>query len=306
MGLRNWAWGLLALWLGGCGGSTDADAYRPALSPGGGGQTMYVVGVHPLHNPQRLLELYGPLVDEINAGMPEVELRLEASRDYQDYERKLYGGHFHFALPNPYQTVRALDRGYRVFGKMAPDQDFRGLILVRRDAGIERVDDLKGRAVAYPAPTALAATLLPQHYLHTRGLDVNRDIDNRYVGSQESAIEVLRRGQVAAAATWPVPWEAYRARHPDVAQELLVKWETAPLVNNGWVVRGDVPAADAQRFAALLFGLHQGERGRALLRAMRVARFETASAASYQPVRAFLAEFSRAVRPLESPHGAGS
>lgn len=299
MGLRNWAWGLLALWLGGCGGSAEDAAYRPVLSPGGGAQTVYVVGVHPLHNPQRLLELYGPLVDELNAGMPEVELRLEASRNYQDYERKLYGGHFHFAMPNPYQTVRALDRGYRVFGKMAPDEDFRGLILVRRDAGIARVSDLKGRAVAYPAPTALAATLLPQHYLHTRGLDVNRDIDNRYVGSQESTIEVLRRGQVAAAATWPVPWESYRARHPEVDQELLVKWQTAPLVNNGWVVRGDVPAADAQRFAALLLGLHQNEHGRALLQALQVARFEPASAASYQPVRVFLAEFSRLVRPLE-------
>jgi len=70
---------------------------------------------------------------------------------------------------------------------MGDDENFRGIILVRKDSAIENVADLKGKAVSYPAPTALAAAMMPQYYLQTHGLDVMNDLDNRYVGSQASS-----------------------------------------------------------------------------------------------------------------------
>ena len=171
----------------------------------------YVIGIHPLHNPQRLIEVYGPIIDYINRNIPEAQFKLEASRNYAEYEKKLYAGHFAFAMPNPYQTLQSLKHGYHVFGKMGDDDMFRGIILVRRDSGINTVADLKGKVVSYPSDTALAATMMPQYYLHTHGIDVNRDIENRYVGSQESSIENVLRGHVAAGATWPVPWNSFSA-----------------------------------------------------------------------------------------------
>lgn len=293
----GWAWGLCALMLAACGPAENGYQPEFAVLEHDAAQE-YVVGIHPLHNPQRLIELYGPIVEYIDRNMPEVHLRLEASRNYEDFDRKLDAGHFHFAMPNPYQTVRSLRHGYRVFGKMADDDEFRGIILVRRDSGIRAVTDLRGKAVAYPAATALAATMLPQYYLHTHGLDVNRDIDNRYVGSQESSILNVLRGDVAAAATWPIPWKAFQREHPQEAAQLEVKWQTNSLLNNGWVVRHDVPQPVQQRFAELLLGLHGSAEGRAMLAQLPVSRFEPASDASYAPVRDFLEEFSAAVRPV--------
>ncbi|MCX7628562.1 MAG: phosphate/phosphite/phosphonate ABC transporter substrate-binding protein [Methylophilaceae bacterium] len=259
----------------------------------------YVVGIHPLHNPQRLLEVYGPIVEYLDAQIPEARFRLEASRNYEEFDRKLDAGHFDFAMPNPYQTVRALRHGYRIFGKMADDENFRGIILVRRDSGIHEVADLKGRKVSYPAKTALAATMLPQYFLHTHGLDVNRDIENVYVGSQESSIMNVYLGHVAAAATWPVPWTTFQQEHPDMAGQLEVKWQTEPLQNNGWVVRADVPDGVAQRVAVLLFSMHQSAQGRQMLQRIPVSRFEPATEETYQPVRQFLDVFSKTVRPIE-------
>ncbi len=175
----------------------------------------YLVGIHPLHNPKRLFEVYGPIIDRINLAMPDVILKLEASRNYEEFDKKLYSGHFDLAMPNPYQTIRALAHGYRVFGKMGDDDDFRGIILVRKDSGIQKVTDLKGKVVAYPAATALAATMMPQQYLQNHGLNINTDIENRYVGSQESSIMNVLLGHVAAAATWPVPWKIFVAEHPE-------------------------------------------------------------------------------------------
>lgn len=293
-------WALFAIvMLGGC-GQSEQSAYQPEL----GAKlkplvTEYIVGIHPLHNPQRLMELYGPIVDFMNSAIPEAHFKLEASRNYEEFEKKLYARHFAFAMPNPYQTVKSVEYGYRIFGKMGDDEVFRGIILVRRDSGINKVADLKEKSVSYPAATALAATMLPQYYLHTHGLDVNRDLNNLYVGSQESSIMNVLRGDVAAGATWPVPWLAFVAEHPELASQLLVKWQTAILPNNGWVARDDIPQPVVDKFSRLLFGLQHSEQGKLMLNRLPISHFEAASDETYLPVREFLEKFSRTVRQIE-------
>ncbi len=281
-------------------GNLEERSYQPTYSSKKPQSiTEYIVGIHPLHNPQRLIAVYAPLLDTINSQIPEVQFKLEASRNYEEFEAKLYAGHFAFAMPNPYQTIQSLKHGYRVFGKMGDDEVFRGIILVRKDSGIDKVTDLKGKAVSYPAATALAATMMPQYYLHTHGIDVNHDIENRYVGSQESSIMSVLRGHVAAGATWPVPWKAFCTEHPDMADQLVVKWETQSLPNNGWVVREDIPAPIVEKFAQLLFSLHENPSGKRLLAQLPISKFEPATAETYRPVRDFLEKFSKTVRKIE-------
>ncbi len=289
----------ITLLLGACGESADSS-HRPTLAPKPSRHTQeYLVGIHPLHNPQRLMEVYGPIVDDLNAAIPTAHFKLETSRSYAEFEKKLYTGRFAFAMPNPYQTVLSLKHGYRIFGKMADDEDFSGIILVRKDSGIRQVSDLKGKTVAYPAATALAATMMPQYYLHTHGINVNRDIENRYVGSQESAIENVFRGHVAAGATWPVPWKLFMLEHPDKARQLEVKWQTDTLPNNGWVMRRDIPAPLAEQVAQRLLSLQDSPSGQAILARLPISRFEAATDETYRPVRAFLDVFSKTVREIE-------
>lgn len=280
----------------------EEEAYRPAFtdtSPRR--EPVYVFGIHPLHNPQRLFDIYQPLVDLLNRRLDGVRVRLEASRNYAGFEKKLAERHFHFALPNPYQTITSTRHGYRVFGKMGDDEHFRGIILVRKDSGIASVEDLRGKAVSYPAPTALAATMLPQWFLHTHGVDVRNDLDNRYVGSQESSIMNVYLGSTAAGATWPPPWRAFARERPEVAAQLEVRWQTDALPNNSLVARDDVPDALVRRVGDLMNALHTGEEGRAILAPMELSRFEVADDQTYQPVRDFVARFERDVRPVGTP-----
>lgn len=297
--MKYWVLLILVLLLAGC-GKSQQTVYEPSFSTNTPTNIKeYVVGIHPLHNPQRLMEMYGPILEYINATLPDVHFRIEASRNYQDFEKKLYSGHFDFAMPNPYQTVLSLKHGYHVFGKMGDDNNFRGVILVRKDSGIRTVNDLKGKKVAYPSPTALASAMMNQYYLSAHGIDVNHDIETLYVGSQESTIMNVVRGHVAAGGTWVTPWLAFSVEHADQASQLEVKWQTESLPNNGWVVRQDVPAALASQFAAVLFGLNNSEQGRKILARLPISHFEPATDATYAPVRNFLIMFSRTVHQVE-------
>ncbi len=291
---------LLAALLVACG--REPGPVGPQYSEGTGGSTVYRLAIHPLHNPRKLSQAYQPLVDHLNQAIPEARFELEASRDYQVYEAKFRAQGAErpqLLLPNPWQTLEAMKVGYRVVAMAGDAADFKGLFIVRKDSPIRAPADLKGRAVSYPSPTALAASIMPQWFLHQNGVDVQRDIDNRYVGSQESSILNAYLGEVAAGATWPPPWRAFQKDRPREAAELKVIWETPPLLNNSVMLRNDLPPALAEKLAHLLHTLHETEAGRAILAGMETARFHPADDASYAPVREFVARFEREVRPVE-------
>jgi len=66
---------------------------------------------------------------------------------------------------------------------------------------------------------------MPQRYLFNNGIDINKDIENRYVGSQESSIMNALLGESAAGATWPPPWRLFQKDHPEEAAKLEVIWK---------------------------------------------------------------------------------
>lgn len=281
--------------------SIQQTSYKPSFTdvPPIKSKTEYVFGVHPLHNPQRLKEVFGPLMMYLSANVPNADFKLEASRNYAFYDEKLYAQKFHFSLPNPFQTINAVDKGYKVFGKMADDENFRGIILVRKDSGIEKETDLIGKAVSYPAPTALAATMMPQYYLQTHGVDVMNDLDNRYVGSQESSIMNVYLKNTIAGSTWPPPWEALSNERPELKKELKVIWTTSHLPNNSLIALPSVSPSVVNNVSKLLFDFHNTIEGKQILSVMHLSKFEKADNNTYQPVRDFVKQFSEKVRAID-------
>jgi len=259
----------------------------------------YRLAVHPLHNPAKLVQAYQPLVDYLNVRLRGARLELEASLDYANFEGKYHARKPEFLLPNPWQTLQAMKKGYDVIAMAGEPGDFKGIFVVRKDSGIRHPGDLKGRAVSYPSATALAACIMPQYFLHEQGLDIHKDIENRYVGSQESAIMNVRLGKTAAGATWPPPWRAFQKEHPEDAALLEVIWETEPLINNSVMVRDDVPADVREQVRSLLVGLNGNAEGRKILAGMETVRFFPATNDDYHVAEEYVARFEREVRPVE-------
>ena len=259
----------------------------------------YHFAVHPLHNPAKLIQDYQPLMDYLNARLQGAHLTLEASRDYPNFEEKYQARKPEIILPNPWQTLQAMKVGYRVIVMAGEPRDFIGIFVVRKDSDLKRPADLKGKAVSYPAPTALAACIMPQYFLHTHGINVNTDIENKFVGSQESSIMNAYMKLTAAGATWPTPWRAFQREHPQEASEMKVIWETEPLINTSVMVRDDVPAQVVEQVRKLLLGLESSAEGKAILAGMETARFLPAADVDYDVVRRYVARFEKEVRPVE-------
>jgi phosphonate transport system substrate-binding protein len=283
----------LPLFFIGCHSGEERTRYTPSIAPAT--QSEIIIGVHPYLNTQKMFFAYEPILRYLEERMEGVVFRLETSLDYADYERKLVRGDFHFSLPNPYQTIQATQNGYSVVAKMKNDTLFRGVIVARKDRRIRSVEQLRGERISFPAPTALAATMMPKWFLHERGLNVDTDAFALYVGSQYSSIMNAYSKNTAAAATWPTPWIAWQEENPQKAQEMELVWETPPLVNNGFVVRSDVDRNLTDKVVELLCAMESTPEGQRLLAQAGFEGFERASDATYDPVRRFLARYGSVI-----------
>lgn len=292
-------WGMAAVLLAAC-EPVEQASYEPHF--GATPQAAlpeYIFGIHPQRNPKKLHAVFGPLIRYLNRQVPEVHFVFEASRNYESYDRKIAARRFAFLLPNPYETLLAIETGYRVFAKQGRDADLRGLFVARRDSEIRTVGDLRGKAVSFPASTALAAYMLPVYFLHKQGLDPRRDIDARYVGSMESSLLNVLRGNVAAGTVYPPAWRMFLKERPSQADNLQVLWETDSLPNNSVMARNDVPAELVARVQQLLLKLHESAEGRRILAGMDSPYFEAASDSTYDPVRAFMQRYRQTFGQLE-------
>lgn len=257
---------------------------------------VYCFAVHPLHNPTMLFQSYQPLIDHLNSRLVGAKLRLEASRDYTSFEEKFKQRKLEFILPNPWQTTEAMEKGYHVIAMAGDASNFRGIILVRKDSKIVEPKDLIGKTISYPSPTALAACIMPQYFLFKQGIDINKDIINKYVGSQESSIFNVYFKTADAGATWPPPWKAFQKSHPNEASALKVIWETESLVSNSVMVRNDVPDDIAEQVQKYLIELEHSDEGKKILSGMETARFSLATNADYKIAKDFTDRFETEVR----------
>jgi len=297
--LATFAGLLVVMQLASCKQSPVDEPLQYRSTPSDAGLPVYRFAIHPLHNPQKLSTAYQPLVDYLNSQLQGAQIELEASRDYQAYEQKYRDRKPDFLLPNPWQTLQAMKVGYHVIAMAGETKDFKGVFIIRKDSGIKLPSDLKGKVVCYPSPTALAAAIMPQYFLHTHGININRDIQNIYVGSQESSIMNVYLGLSAAGATWPPPWRLFQKDHPAEAAQLQLIWETPPLINNSVMVRDDVPQSVREQVRKSLLDLAKTPQGKTILSGMETDSFHRANDASYEKVLKYIKRFEKEVRPVE-------
>jgi phosphonate transport system substrate-binding protein len=255
---------------------------------------IYVVGIHPYLNSKKTYDSYRPILDYLEEHIQGSSFILETSSTYANYNEKLYRGDFDFSLPNPFQTFNSLEHDYEVIAKMKPDSVFRGIFVARKEMKLKDVQLLKNHSVSFPAPTALAATMMPLYYLYEQGLDLST-ITKKYVGSQYSSILNAYSSDTIAGATWPPPWEAWCKENPDKAKEMEVVWQTHALVNNGFVVRKDVEKELAKEVADVLSSLDKTIKGQKILHNAGFEGFDYATNDNYLIVKDFIEKYDKAI-----------
>jgi phosphonate transport system substrate-binding protein len=262
---------------------------------------VYHFAIHLGYNPKKLMQVYQPLIDHLNQHIPGTHFVLEGASDFKAFIAKIRAREPEFILANPWQTLEAIKAGYHVMAIAGQAEEFKGIFIIRTDSTIKTLSDIKGKTVSYPSPTAVAACVMPQYFLHQHGINIHHDIKNIYVGSQDSSIMSAYLKQSDIAASWPTAWRAFQKDHAKEAAALRVIWETPYLENNAFLVRDDMPADITNRLRDELTTLKQSASGLAAISAMETDHIHLADDSDYKKVRDYIQVFEKEVRPVETP-----
>ena len=137
----------------------DASAPKP-----------YVVSVVPQLPASETYSHWAPVLEAIGLATKQC-FTLSISKTIPDFETELLAGTPDFSYMNPYHQVMAHRRqAYRPL--VADATPLTGILVVRRDSGIAKLEDLNGKSLAFPSPNSFAASLVMRAILSQRGIDI--------------------------------------------------------------------------------------------------------------------------------------
>ena len=193
---------------------------------------------------------------------------------FSNYERQVeahFAGVFDVAWNSPLAWLEAeklaakTGRTARAVAMRDTDCDLTSVFAVRADSGIERVEDLRGKTIAFGASDSPQATLIPMGWLAERGLEPGRDYNvikheiavgmhGDHVGGERDAARDLVEGRAHAAAMIDGNHLAFTAEGtlPVGATRLLA--QTGPYDHCNFTVLDDIDEVVLDRFVSLLLG----------------------------------------------------
>ncbi|MFD2396636.1 phosphate/phosphite/phosphonate ABC transporter substrate-binding protein [Prauserella oleivorans] len=180
---------LALLALGACGTSSSED--------GSGGPLK--MGLPPGEANPEFQEQFTPLRDLISkaAGRP-VETTLTS--DYLAIVEAMRSELIDIAAFSPFPTPLAQSvAGVKplVVAKGAP---YSSVLVCRTDRGIDSIDDLRGRTVAFVDPGSTSGNYIPKLLLKRAGINPETDIEATYAGGHDTAQLAVKQGSADCAA----------------------------------------------------------------------------------------------------------
>lgn len=165
--------------------------------------------------------------------------------------------------------------------------EYQSVIFTRKDSGIARLEDLKGKVIAFEDPFGSASYFFPKMVLlekgfrlaqKRQGIDPVKSDEVGYIFSHSDSqtIYLVLNGVVAAGATDD---QKYIASSKNL-DTLKIVHETGTFPRQIVSYRADLPAKLVTRVKEVLLNMHQTDEGRQVLQA-----FETTTKFEEIPVR---------------------
>lgn len=251
------------------GWNAQAEAAEPAT---------YSLAVVPQFDLRRIEAVWRPIIDHLQSATG-ARFILVTETAIPVFEKGLHTGAYDFAYMNPYHYVVAHQRqGYRALARDV-EEKLSGIVVVRKNSGLTDARMLDGRKVAFPAPNAMGAALIPRAEF-SRKLRIQ--ITELYVKSHDSAYLNVLLGQADAAGGIRATFEQQK---PEVRDGLTVIYETGRYTPHPLAVHPRVPAEMAEKVQRTMIALGATPKGDTLLEGIPIKTIGVAVDGDYDALR---------------------
>ena len=283
----------------------ETEAEEPAEEPAEGAEIDTLkVQIIPSKDAERLDAQRKPLQELLEAelGMP---VEVTVGTDYSATIEAMKSGQIHVGFLAPTQYVLAHDQGAAdvILKSMRFDvndegekltdaplvDSFRSQLVAGPDAGIEKVEDLKGKTIAVASYTSTSGFVWPANLLADKGLDPQSDVEWVNSGGHDKAIQAVYNGEVDAAFTFKDARYIIAEENPDVYEKVLFVLDTEPIPNDTISVIPSMSQELRDKIADAFLKIAENEEGLEVFRSVyEWEGFSKAQDSDYDIVRTYL------------------
>lgn len=207
-----------------------------------------------------------------------VELRFATAADIPTFEQRVLDGDYDIAYMNPYHfTFFNEHRGFRAMVRRG-DASIQGIIVVRKDSGIENLEQLNGKRLAFPSPAAFAASVIPRAEIASKGIK----IEPVYVSSHDSVYLNVAKGFFPAGGGIA---RTFNATSEQARDELKVLWKTQPYTPHAVAAHPRVDTATRETLTQAFVEMSNTEEGQVLLDNLKIKRWQASNDSDWDDVR---------------------
>lgn len=237
----------------------------------------YTVGVVPQFEIRRIREIWEPILAAVS-DRTGIGLTLVGAPGIPEFEAGFTAGAFDFAYMNPYHLIVAnREQGYRPLVRDV-GRTLYGIIVVRKESPLQEVAELDGKTIAFPAPNALGAALIPRAEFARK---FHIDVTPRYVRSHTSVyLNVVTRRTDAGGGVQKTLEQQDRL----VRDALRVLYRTGEVAPHPLAVHARVDTSVAEAVQRAFLELGASDEGRDLLAEVPIRRIGRATLEDYAPL----------------------
>ena len=151
--------------------------------------------------------------------------------------------------------------------------EYRSLIFTKKENAIARLDDLRGKIIAFEDPGSTSGYFLPKLFLLKKGFSVvekpsagakvsDREIGYIFADTYKNITSLVLQNKVAAGA---FSNDDFASLNDTAKASISILGESESVPRHLVSVRKDLPEAMAKRLKEILLGMHQDEAAKKIL-----------------------------------------
>lgn len=233
--------------------------------------------VVPQQSASKLARLWTPILKNISqqAG---VTIKFRTAPNIPIFEKRVAAGEYDMAYMNPYHyTVYSKNPGYTAFAK-ALDKKIKGIIVIKKDSSITEMKQLYGSTLAFPAPAAFAATVLPRAFFSKE----NIDISEKYVSSHDSVYRAVAKGLYLAGGG---VIRTFKNMQPEISNQLKILWISKGYTPHAFAAHPKMDSHLVEKIQRAFSHLNHTLQGKKLLHSIKLKGITKANDKDWDDVR---------------------
>ncbi len=247
-----------------------------------------VFGVVPQQSATTLIKRWGPVLHYLEKKTG-ISLSFKTAPSIPQFEQKLSEGEYDIAYMNPYHyTVFSQQPGYRAFAR-EKGKYIQGIVVVQKNSLITSINELESSTIAFPAPAAFAASILPQAMFAQRGITIHP----RYVSSHDSVYRTVEKGLLPAGGGIMRTLDNIDA---NIKNNLRILWKSELYTAHAFAAHPRVSVDALNQLVSAMIVMGQSEEGLVLLDNLKFQGLIRARDADWNDVRSLRLP---ALKPLD-------